>query len=47
MDTIIDTVSKLKDDEKVQEVVKEVAEKAKDVDIKEVAEKAKGILGNK
>ena len=47
MDNIIETVNKLKDDEKVQEVVKEVAEKAKDVDIKEVADKAMDILGKK
>ena len=31
MDNIIETINKLKDDKKVQEVVKEVAEKAKDI----------------
>ena len=42
-----DTINKLKDDEKVQEVVKEVVEKAKEIDPKEAIEKVKEILPDK
>ncbi len=50
MDNIVDTINKLKDDEKVQEVVKEVVEKAKDIDPKEALgaiEKVKELLPDK
>ena len=47
MDNIIDTVNKLKDDEKVQEVVKEVIDKAKDVDPKEAINMVKDFIPGK
>ena len=44
---IKETINKLKDDEKVQEVVKEVLDKAKDIDPKEAMDKVKEIIPGK
>ncbi len=44
---VMETINKLKDDEKVQEVVKEVMDKAKDIDPKEAMDKIKEIIPDK